>query len=63
MTTEKWNIIKKCALCEESGETVPVALIVDSPWIPGYLGISTIDYIQIPRVWIEANLAVERQFE
>ncbi|MGB9601209.1 MAG: uroporphyrinogen decarboxylase family protein [Limisphaerales bacterium] len=63
MTTEEWNIIKKCALCEETGESVPVALIIDSPWIPGYLGISTIDYIQIPQVWLDANLAVERQFE
>jgi uroporphyrinogen decarboxylase len=37
-------------------------LIVDSPWIPGYLGISTLDYLMVPEVWLEANLEVERRF-
>lgn len=41
----------------------PAALIVDSPWIPGYLGISTLDYITVPDIWLEANLRVEREFE
>jgi len=61
MTADKWEIIKKCANGEDPGK-VPVALIVDSPWIPGFLGISTIDYIQIPEVWLQANLTIERQF-
>lgn len=63
MTQDKWNIIKKCANCEDVGDKIPVALIIDSPWIPGYLGISTIDYIQIPQVWLDANLKVEKEFE
>ena len=36
--------------------------IVDSPWIPGFLGISTLDYLTMPEVFLEANLAVEREF-
>ncbi len=40
----------------------PVALIIDSPWLPGYLGISTLDYLTVPEVWLEANLTVAREF-
>ncbi len=61
MNLAKWNILKQCA----RGGTLqgtPVALIVDSPWIPGYLKISTLDYLTDPQVWLRANLEVERQF-
>jgi uroporphyrinogen-III decarboxylase len=61
MKQEQWNFLKK-AVRGESGAVVPVALIVDSPWIPGYLGISTVDYITIPDIWLAANLAVESRF-
>lgn len=61
MTPEKWKLLQHCA---RGGETQcpPVALIVDSPWIPGYVGISTLDYVTLPEVWFEANLAIEREF-
>ena len=29
-------------------DQVPVALIVDSPWLPGYVGIDTRDYFLYP---------------
>jgi uroporphyrinogen-III decarboxylase len=61
MNIEKWERFKRVALGAEPAER-PVALIVDSPWIPGYLGISTLDYISVPEVWLEANLRVEREF-
>jgi len=35
---------------------------MDSPWIPGYLGVSTLDYLTVPEVWLQANLQVERDF-
>ena len=46
---------------EDTGD-VPVGLIVDSPWIPGYLGISTLDYYTMPDVWLESNLKIKRDF-
>lgn len=61
MTTQQWEILCRCA----RGEALPhppVALIVDSPWIPGYLGLSTLDYLFAPEVWLEANLRVIREF-
>ncbi|MCX6903961.1 MAG: uroporphyrinogen decarboxylase family protein, partial [Verrucomicrobia bacterium] len=61
MNRTKWEIVKKAA---HGGEFAapPVALIVDSPWIPGYLGLSTLDYLTVPEVWLEANLRVESDF-
>lgn len=61
MRPEQWETLKKCAAGAEL-PSPPVALIVDSPWIPGYLGISTLDYLTLPDVWLSANLAVERAF-
>ena len=60
MRKEQWEIVKRIA----SGEPgkLHVAFIVDSPWIPGYLGISTIDYISLPEVWFQANMEVIHHF-
>jgi uroporphyrinogen-III decarboxylase len=61
MREEQWDVLKRCAAGE--GFTVPpVALIIDSPWLPGYLGISTLDYLTVPEVWLAANLTVAREF-
>jgi uroporphyrinogen-III decarboxylase len=61
MNLQKWEVIKKCAR-GEAVSPAPVALIIDSPWIPGYLGISTLDYMTVPEVWLRANLQIEAQF-
>jgi uroporphyrinogen-III decarboxylase len=61
MTRQQWEIIRQAARGE--GPLSPtVALIVDSPWIPGQAGISTLDYLTVPDIWLEANLQVERSF-
>jgi uroporphyrinogen-III decarboxylase len=61
MRLEQWEILKKTARLEPV-DPVPVGLIVDSPWIPGYLGISTLDYLFIPEVFLSANLQVCADF-
>jgi uroporphyrinogen decarboxylase len=61
MTPGQWNILQQCAQGADPGH-VPVALIVDSPWIPGHLGLSTLDYLTDPEVWFQANLRIEREF-
>ena len=61
MNRLKWENFKAAARGAECA-TPPVALIVDSPWIPGYLGISTLDFLTVPEVWLDANLRVEREF-
>jgi uroporphyrinogen decarboxylase len=57
----QWEFIKKCAKMEEV-EEVPVGLIVDSPWIPGYLGMSTLEFFTIPEKWFEANVKISNEF-
>ena len=61
MTREQWRLLEHCARGGEV-EAPPVALIIDSPWLPGHLGLSTLDYLTVPEVWLEANLRVEREF-
>jgi uroporphyrinogen decarboxylase len=61
MNQAQWDILRRCARGEDVGK-LPVALIVDSPWIPGYLGVSTLDYLFAPDVWLQANLQVIRDF-
>jgi len=43
-------------------DQVPVALIVDSPWLPGYAGIDTRDYFLFPEQWLQINLDLLKRF-
>ncbi len=61
MRPEQWSAFKKAAK-REPGAATPVSLIVDSPWIPGYCGVSHIDFFVDPEVWFQANLKVARDF-
>lgn len=40
----------------------PAGFIIDSPWIPGWYGISKLDYYTSDTLWLESNLAVVRRF-
>lgn len=61
MNKEKWDIIKKCADMQ-AVDSQPISLIIDSPWMPGYLGNSMIDYYSNPDIWLEVNLKIEEAF-
>ncbi len=61
MTLEQWDIIQQCAR-GEANAVPPVALIVDSPWIPWYLDLSTLDYLTDPEIWLQANLRLVQEF-
>ena len=41
---------------------MPVALIVDSPWLPGWAGIDTRDYFLYPERWLEINQSLLTRF-
>ena len=56
-----WELFRQAARLEEP-ERVPVALIVDSPWLPGYAGIDTRDYFLLPDKWLEINLGLLERF-
>ena len=40
----------------------PSGFIVDSPWIPGWYGISTVDYYASDDLWLKANLKMINTF-
>jgi len=40
----------------------PVGFIIDSPWIPGWYGISGIDYYSSDELWLKANLCAAEKF-
>jgi uroporphyrinogen decarboxylase len=56
-----WERFKQAARLGKP-EQVPVALIVDSPWLPGYAGIDTRDYFLLPEKWLEINLGLLERF-
>ncbi len=47
---------------EGQADRVPVALIVDSPWLPGYAGIDTLDYFLREDEWLRINLGLLERF-
>jgi len=40
----------------------PVGFIIDSPWIPGWYGISKVDYYSSDELWLKANLKANSSF-
>jgi uroporphyrinogen-III decarboxylase len=61
MTDDQW----KKLLAVINGETVeplPVGFIIDSPWLPGWAGISALDYYSSEQMWFEANIRAVKQF-
>ncbi|MCB0206865.1 MAG: uroporphyrinogen decarboxylase [Caldilineae bacterium] len=52
--TTAWQRVKQAARLE-TPDQVPVALIVDSPWLPGYAGIHTLDFFLDPDRWFDIH--------
>ena len=61
MRPEQWDIFKRAARLEKL-DKVPMALIVDSPWIPGYLGLNHMDFYLDPELWFQSHLKIHREF-
>lgn len=56
-----WKRFKQAARLEEPDQ-VPVAFIVDSPWLPGYAGINTLDFFLYPDKWFEIHRGLLDRF-
>jgi len=61
MKSEHWNNLL-AVINGEVVEPLPVGFIIDSPWLPGWAGISALDYYSSEQMWFEANLKAEQQF-
>jgi uroporphyrinogen decarboxylase len=61
MLPQQWETFKKAARLEKM-DKIPMAMIIDSPWIPGYLGIAHMDYFLDPELWFQSNLKIMREY-
>ena len=57
MKPAQWEQFRKIAKQGSPGDKL-LALIVDSPWMPGYLEISHLDYFLDPGLWLRSNLRI-----
>ncbi len=61
MTNEQWEKLQ-LVIAGELLDPLPVAFIIDSPWLPGWAEMTTLDYFTSERLWFEANLKAIRRF-
>jgi uroporphyrinogen-III decarboxylase len=61
MTDLQWQTLLR-VLRGDLLDPIPVGLIVDSPWLPGWAGSTILDYFSDPQVWLEVNLKAVRAF-
>jgi uroporphyrinogen-III decarboxylase len=61
MRQDQWDLFKRAAKLEQV-DRIPVALIIDSPWLPGHLGIPHPDYYFDPDRWFDSNLKIMQEF-
>lgn len=61
MRNSSWNDLTALI----SGKSIgfkPVGFIIDSPWIPGWYGISSLDYYTSDDLWLRSNLSAAERF-
>jgi uroporphyrinogen-III decarboxylase len=58
---EQWQLFKAAAK-RRPAPRIPLSLIVDSPWMPGYLGMDHLTFYLDPEAWLQANLRIAREF-
>ncbi len=61
MTDKQWNNLVR-VVNGELLRPVPVGFIIDSPWLPGWAGITILDYYTSERMWLETNFRVVQRF-
>ncbi len=61
MTNEQWDKLL-AILAGEVFEPLPVGFIIDSPWLPGWAGSSTLDYYASDEKWLQAHLKAIEAF-
>jgi uroporphyrinogen decarboxylase len=61
MTESQWNNLKE-AIAGKTTRQDLVAFIIDSPWLPGFNGISTLEYYSSGEKWFQANVKAIETF-
>ena len=60
MKPEQWQTLVDVVNGENA--ELPVAFIIDSPWLPGWCGHSILDYYGSDELWMDCNLEAIRTF-
>ncbi|MDH7605154.1 MAG: uroporphyrinogen decarboxylase family protein [Melioribacter sp.] len=61
MTDQQWEKLKK-VINGEVLQPLPMAFIIDSPWLPNWFGIKIIEYFSSEELWFKANLKAINNF-
>jgi len=61
MTDNQWILLLQILEGKEP-ESPPIGFIIDSPWLPGWAGISTLDYYTSDSLWFKANMKAIQTF-
>lgn len=61
MTDQQWEILKR-VINGEIIRPLPMAFIIDSPWLPNWYGIKIIEYFSSEELWFKANLKAINNF-
>ena len=61
MTENQWNMLLDVVSGKKTNRPV-AGFIIDSPWIPGWYGISNIQYYGSGKYWLDANLKAVNDF-
>jgi uroporphyrinogen-III decarboxylase len=61
MTDKQWATLLN-VINGNINKTLPVGFIIDSPWLPGWAGISIMDYFTSEQMWLETNLKAIKAF-
>jgi uroporphyrinogen decarboxylase len=61
MTESQWNNLKEAIAGNITRQDL-VAFIIDSPWLPGFNGISTLEYYSSGEKWFQANVKAIETF-
>jgi uroporphyrinogen-III decarboxylase len=61
MTEEQWSLLFD-VINGKTIEPMPIGFIIDSPWLPGWAGISIMDYYSSEQLWLDANFKAINEF-
>ena len=61
MTDAQWQTLLD-VIARKAVAPRPVAFIIDSPWLPGWFGINTLQYYASEKLWFEANMKAINTF-
>jgi hypothetical protein len=61
MTNEQWNLLLNTVHGKTPDKPV-TGFIVDSPWIPGWAGVSTLQFYSSEEIWFQTNKKVVETF-